>query len=67
MTDKEKGKKEEPGKVSRREFLKDAGLIVGGASIGSMARIMPARPRGIRSEWIGASDSRKCDCTAPPR
>ncbi len=29
--------KEEKIKVSRREFLKDAGLVVGGATIGSMA------------------------------
>jgi aerobic-type carbon monoxide dehydrogenase small subunit (CoxS/CutS family) len=29
--------KKEPGQISRREFLKDAGLIVGGATVGSMA------------------------------
>lgn len=29
--------KEEVQKISRREFLKDAGLVVGGATIGSMA------------------------------
>jgi aerobic-type carbon monoxide dehydrogenase small subunit (CoxS/CutS family) len=28
---------EEKNKISRREFLKDAGLVVGGATIGSMA------------------------------
>ena len=28
-------KKKEPGTISRREFLKDAGLVVGGAAIGS--------------------------------
>ena len=33
MTEKEKGK--ESGEISRREFLKDAGLVVGGAAIGS--------------------------------
>jgi hypothetical protein len=30
-------KKENISKISRREFLKDAGLVVGGATIGSMA------------------------------
>ncbi len=34
MTEKEK-KKKESGEISRREFLKDAGLVVGGAAIGS--------------------------------
>ncbi len=33
MTEKERKKK--PGEVSRREFLKDAGLLVGGTAIGS--------------------------------
>jgi aerobic-type carbon monoxide dehydrogenase small subunit (CoxS/CutS family) len=33
----EEQKKESTGKISRREFLKDAGLVVGGATIGSMA------------------------------
>ena len=27
------------GRISRREFLKDAGLIVGGATIGSIALV----------------------------
>ncbi len=33
----EEQQNEETNKVSRREFLKDAGLVVGGATIGSMA------------------------------
>lgn len=33
----EEQKKENVSKISRREFLKDAGLVVGGATIGSMA------------------------------
>ena len=33
MTEKEKEK--ESGEISRREFLKDAGLVVGGAAVGS--------------------------------
>jgi hypothetical protein len=28
---------EEKNQISRREFLKDAGLVVGGATVGSMA------------------------------
>lgn len=36
MSDNEE-KKSEPKIISRREFLKDAGLVVGGATIGSMA------------------------------
>lgn len=35
MTEEEKNEREEKGEISRREFLKDAGLIVGGAAIGS--------------------------------
>jgi carbon-monoxide dehydrogenase small subunit len=31
----EKEKKRKPGEISRREFLRDAGLVVGGATIGS--------------------------------
>ena len=30
----------EIGKISRREFLKDAGLVVGGATVGSMAFLL---------------------------
>lgn len=37
MAEEQKSEKEDTGKISRREFLKDAGLIVGGATIGSMA------------------------------
>ena len=32
-------KEEKKTRISRREFLKDAGLIVGGATVGSMALI----------------------------
>jgi len=35
--EEEKDKTEKQGQISRREFLKDAGLIVGGATVGSMA------------------------------
>lgn len=38
------GKKEKFGQISRREFLKDAGLIAGGATIGSMA-ILSTQPK----------------------
>jgi aerobic-type carbon monoxide dehydrogenase small subunit (CoxS/CutS family) len=37
--DTEKNKEETLGQISRREFLKDAGLVVGGAAIGSVALI----------------------------
>ncbi len=33
--DRQKEKKEESGEVSRREFLKDAGFVVGGAAVGA--------------------------------
>jgi len=36
MPEEEKKKK---SKISRREFLKDAGLIVGGATLGSVALV----------------------------
>jgi len=35
--EKKKKEEEKTGTISRREFLKDAGLVVGGASIGSMS------------------------------
>ena len=37
MAQKEPNKLDETNKLSRREFLKDAGLVVGGATVGSMA------------------------------
>jgi aerobic-type carbon monoxide dehydrogenase small subunit (CoxS/CutS family) len=37
MAKEEKSREEQHGKLSRREFLKDAGLIVGGATVGSMS------------------------------
>ncbi len=37
MTQEKKQPLEKTGSISRREFLKDAGLVVGGATIGSMA------------------------------
>jgi len=42
VTEKETGKTNE---LSRREFLKDAGLVVGGATVGSMA-ILSACQKG---------------------
>jgi diaminopimelate epimerase len=35
--EEEKDKTERQGQISRREFLKDAGLIVSGATVGSVA------------------------------
>jgi len=37
--EEEKDKTQKQGQISRREFLKDAGLIVGGATVGSMAML----------------------------
>jgi carbon-monoxide dehydrogenase small subunit len=37
MVEDQGEEKKNTGKISRREFLKDAGLIVGGATIGSMS------------------------------
>lgn len=39
MEKQEKEKRENKDKISRREFLRDAGLVVGGATIGSMALV----------------------------
>ena len=38
MSEEEK-KNKDTGQISRREFLKDAGLIVGGATVGSLALV----------------------------
>lgn len=37
MSKRENENKKEPGELSRREFLKDASLVVGGAALGSLA------------------------------
>jgi aerobic-type carbon monoxide dehydrogenase small subunit (CoxS/CutS family) len=37
MAEERRKEAEEKGRISRREFLKDAGLVVGGATIGSMS------------------------------
>lgn len=41
----EEEKKKESGKITRREFLKDAGFIVGGAAIGSGALLAAYGPK----------------------
>jgi aerobic-type carbon monoxide dehydrogenase small subunit (CoxS/CutS family) len=40
----EKESREEQTKINRREFLKEAGLIVGGATVGSMAILNACNP-----------------------
>ena len=35
MEEKEKEKEKEAGTVSRRDFVKDAGLLIGGAVVGA--------------------------------
>ena len=41
----EEEKMEKDGNISRREFLKDAGFIVGGAAIGSTALLAACGPK----------------------
>ena len=39
MAERQEKENKELNKISRREFLKDAGILVGGASIGSMSML----------------------------
>jgi carbon-monoxide dehydrogenase small subunit len=45
-------KKEVPDKISRREFLKDAGLVVGGAAVGSMSIISACSNDGETTKTV---------------
>jgi aerobic-type carbon monoxide dehydrogenase small subunit (CoxS/CutS family) len=45
----ENAKKDNVSKISRREFLKDAGLVVGGATIGSMSILSACKGDGTTS------------------
>jgi aerobic-type carbon monoxide dehydrogenase small subunit (CoxS/CutS family) len=50
MSEKKKNKEEEKGKkgfgnLSRREFLKDAGLVIGGSTVGSIAFASEKEPQ----------------------
>ncbi len=49
--DRKKEKEEESGEVSRREFLKDAGFVVGGAAVGA-AIAWPLVPKETVTETI---------------
>jgi hypothetical protein len=40
-------KKKKSGKISRREFLKDAGILVGGAAIGSAGLLAACAPEAV--------------------
>jgi aerobic-type carbon monoxide dehydrogenase small subunit (CoxS/CutS family) len=44
--------KEKSGKISRREFLKDAGLMMGGATIGSMSVMNACSGGGDTTETV---------------
>ena len=43
----EEKEKEQSGEISRREFLKDAGLVVGGAAIGSTVLLAACAPEEV--------------------
>jgi carbon-monoxide dehydrogenase small subunit len=49
MVEDQKEDKNSTGKISRREFLKDAGLVVGGATIGSMSILSACKGDGTTS------------------
>ena len=48
----EEKKKKESGEISRREFLKDAGLIVGGAAIGSTVLLAACGDGEVTTETV---------------
>ena len=48
----EEEKKKESGEISRREFLKDAGLVVGGAAIGSTVLLAACGDGGVTTETV---------------
>jgi aerobic-type carbon monoxide dehydrogenase small subunit (CoxS/CutS family) len=50
--EEEKDKTEKQGQISRREFLKDAGLIVGGATVGSMAILSACKGGETATETV---------------
>jgi aerobic-type carbon monoxide dehydrogenase small subunit (CoxS/CutS family) len=52
-------KEKETSKLSRREFLKDAGLIVGGATIGSMALMSACGKTETVTTTVAGSSSTK--------
>ena len=45
----------EIGKISRREFLKDAGLVVGGATVGSMAFLSACKTTTTETKTLPGS------------
>ena len=54
------------GKISRREFLKDAGLVVGGAAIGSMALANACGKTTTTTETVSSPVPTTVTVTAPP-
>jgi xanthine dehydrogenase YagT iron-sulfur-binding subunit len=58
--EQEKNKEEMSGKISRRKFLKDAGLIVGGATVGSMAVLS-----ACKGETTTVTSTKTVTTTAP--
>ena len=55
---------EEKSKISRREFLKDAGLIVGGATVGSMALVNACGTKTTTVTGPGATSTKTVTSTA---
>ena len=55
-------KKEESGGVSRREFLRDAGLLVGGTAIGSVVLLAAC---GGETETVTSMATKTSTVTAP--
>jgi len=50
--DKKKIPKKEAGEISRREFLRDAGLVVGGAAIGSTVLLAACEEGEVTTETV---------------
>lgn len=75
MAEEEK-KEIKPGGISRREFLKDASLVVGGAAVGSMALVSACGDGGETTKTVtnavtktvtsGAGTTSTVTVTAPP-
>jgi len=65
MAEERKKEKENISKISRREFLKDAGLVIGGAAIGSMA-LANACKGTTTTETIGSTVTKTVTVTGAP-
>jgi len=57
--------KKKPTEISRREFLKDAGLVVGGATIGSMAFVTACNNNGTATSTATVTTTKTVTTTSP--